>query len=215
MSITFEPAQGIFHIHNKHMSYVIQLINNSYPADVYWGRPIRSGQLGTVIQYTERASFSPNPVKEDRMISFDTLPQEYPAYGTSDFREPAYQVALPNGSTITELVYDSYRIVQGKPVLEGLPSTYVEDDHEAETLEIELVDIVAGLRAILSYTIFVNHAAITRSVRFVNEGRADLKLLRALSMSVDYSHADDGTSLHAWPVSRNGSYYKRISAYLV
>ncbi|MGO4494697.1 alpha-galactosidase [Paenibacillus sp. 2RAB27] len=190
MSISFEPVQGIFHLQNNQMSYVIQLINGSYPAHVYWGRSIRSGQLGTVIQYKERASFSPNPVKGNKTISFDTLPQEYPAYGTSDFREPAYQVAQPNGSTITELVYDKHRIVQGKPVLDGLPSTYVEADHEAETLEIELVDKVAGLRAILSYTIFANHAAITRSVRFINEGTADLKLLRALSMSVDFSHAD-------------------------
>lgn len=190
MSISFEPVQGIFHLQNNQMSYVIQLINGSYPAHVYWGRSIRSGQLGTVIQYKERASFSPNPVKDNKTISFDTLPQEYPAYGTSDFREPAYQVAQPNGSTITELVYDKHRIVQGKPVLDGLPSTYVEADHEAETLEIELVDKVAGLRAILSYTIFADHAAITRSVRFINEGTADLKLLRALSLSVDFPHAD-------------------------
>lgn len=190
MSIKFEPTQGIFHLQNKQMSYVIQLINGMYPAHVYWGRPIRSGQLGTIIQFKERCSFSPNPVKEDRTISFDTLPQEYPAYGTSDFREPAYQVALPNGSTITELVYDKHRIVSGKSALAGLPSTYVETESEADTLEIEMVDKVAGLRAILSYTIFEDHAAITRSVRFINEGPADLRLLRALSMSMDYSHSN-------------------------
>ncbi|OCT12386.1 alpha-galactosidase [Paenibacillus pectinilyticus] len=190
MSISFEPTQGIFHLQNKHMSYVLQIVHSTYLAHAYWGRPIRSGQLGSIIQYTERASFSPNPDTKNRVFSLDTLPQEFPAYGTSDFREPAYQVALPNGSTITELVYDKHRIVQGKPGLEGLPSTYVEADHEAETLEIELVDKLAGLRAILSYTIFANHAAITRSVRFINEGSADLKLLRALSMSLDYAHAD-------------------------
>ncbi|SDO10513.1 alpha-galactosidase [Paenibacillus sp. yr247] len=45
MHISFEPTQGLFHLQNKHMSYVIQLIQNAYPAHVYWGRPIRSGQL--------------------------------------------------------------------------------------------------------------------------------------------------------------------------
>lgn len=190
MRITFEPTQGLFHLQNKHMSYVIQLINSAYPAHVYWGRPIRSGQLASILQFQERCSFSPNPVPENRSISFDTLPQEYPAYGTSDYREPAYQVALPDGSTISELIYDKHRIYQGKPVLEGLPATYVEQDDEAETLELELVDSVIGLRVILTYTIFEQHAAMTRSVRFVNEGSGDLKLLRALSMSLDYQHSD-------------------------
>ncbi|NRF89531.1 alpha-galactosidase [Paenibacillus frigoriresistens] len=190
MRITFEPTQGLFHLQNKQMSYVIQLINSAYPAHVYWGRPIRSGQLASILQFQERCSFSPNPVPEDRSISFDTLPQEYPAYGTSDYREPAYQVALPDGSTISELIYDKHRIYQGKPVLEGLPATYAERDDEAETLELELVDSVIGLRVFLAYTIFEQHAAMTRSVRFVNEGSGDLKLLRALSTSVDYPHSD-------------------------
>ncbi|OPH60747.1 alpha-galactosidase [Paenibacillus ferrarius] len=190
MSISFEATQGLFHLQNKHMSYVIQLIHNAYPAHVYWGRPIRSGQLGSIIQYRERCSFHPNPVVEDRKITFDTMPQEYPAYGTSDYREPAYQVALTNGSTITELVYENHRIYQGKPVLEGLPATYVEQEEEAETLELALIDKLIGLRVFLSYTIFKDHAAITRSVRFVNEGNADLKLLRAYSTSVDFSHGD-------------------------
>ncbi|MDQ0874925.1 alpha-galactosidase [Paenibacillus sp. V4I3] len=190
MRITFEPTQGLFHLQNMQMSYVIQLINSAYPAHVYWGRPIRSGQLASILQFQERCSFSPNPVPEDRSISFDTLPQEYPAYGTSDYREPAYQVALPDGSTISELIYDKHRIYQGKPVLEGLPATYVEQDDEAETLELELVDSVIGLRVILTYTIFEQHAAMTRSVRFVNEGPGDLKLLRALSMSLDYQHSE-------------------------
>ncbi|TXK81880.1 alpha-galactosidase [Paenibacillus sp. N3.4] len=190
MTISFEPTQGLFHLQNKQMSYVIQLVHALYPAHVYWGRPIRSGQLASILQYQERCSFSPNPIAHDRNISFDTLPQEYPAYGTSDYREPAYQVALPNGSTITELVYDKHRIYKGKPQLEGLPSTYVEHEEEAETLELELQDAAIGLRVILSYTLFEGHAALTRSVRFINEGSAVLKLLRALSMSLDYSHSD-------------------------
>jgi alpha-galactosidase len=188
MQITFEQKQGIFHLQNNQMSYVIQLVQNAYPAHVYWGRPIRSGQLASILQFHERCSFSPNPVPEDRSISFDTLPQEYPAYGTSDYREPAYQVALSDGSTITELIYDKHRIYAGKPTLEGLPATYIEHEDEAQTLELELLDALIGLRVILSYTIFDKHAAMTRSVRFVNEGIADVKLLRALSMSLDYSH---------------------------
>ncbi|UJF36373.1 alpha-galactosidase [Paenibacillus hexagrammi] len=157
-----------------------------YPAHVYWGKSIRPGQLPFILQYVERCSFSPNPLPEDRTISLDTLPQEYPAYGTSDFREPAYQTALQNGSTISELVYQAHRIYSGKPKLEGLPATYTEIDEEAQTLELELIDNVTGLRVVLMYTVFEEHAAIARSVKFINGGSEDIKLLRALSMSVDF-----------------------------
>ncbi len=189
MSIQFHSTDQIFHLQSKQTSYVFQLVNG-FPAHVYWGRSIREGQLAGIIQYRERASFSPNPFPEDRTISHDTLPMEYPAYGSGDFRHPAYQIQLPNGTTITEALYRQHRIFSGKPSLEGLPATYVEQDSEADTLELELFDPVAGLTIILAYTIFNDLDAITRSVRFINNGTDDLNILRALSLSVDFNHAE-------------------------
>ena len=71
---------------------------------------------------------------------------QYPAYGNSDFRSPAYPGAAgENGSTITDLRYKSHRIFKGKKVLEGLPSTYVEREEEAESLEVILLMRLCGL----------------------------------------------------------------------
>jgi alpha-galactosidase len=189
MSIQFHSSDQIFHLKGKQTSYVLQLVKG-FPAHVYWGRTIREGQLASIIQYRERASFSPNPFPENRSISLDTLPLEYPAYGSGDFRHPAYQVQLPNGTTITEALYRQHRIFSGKPELEGLPATYVQQAAEADTLELELFDQVAGLTIILTYTIFKELDAITRSVRFINEGIQDLNIQRALSMSVDFHHSE-------------------------
>lgn len=189
MSIHFDSSNQIFHLQGKQTSYVFQLVNG-FPAHVYWGRTIREGQLARIIQYRERASFSPNPFPENRTISLDTIPLEYPAYGSGDFRHPAYQVQLPNGTTITEALYRQHRIFSGKPKLEGLPATYVEQAEEADTLELELFDPIAELTIILTYTIFNELDAITRSVRFINEGTQDLNILRALSMSMDFHHSD-------------------------
>jgi len=50
------------------------------------------------------------------------------------------------------------------------------------------VDKVTGLMARLSYTVFENLNAITRSVNFKNNGNENLKLLRALSMSIDFDN---------------------------
>ncbi len=153
----------------------------------YWGRKIREENLQGLLVYTERSSFSPNPYPEDRTISFDTLPQEYPAYGGGDFRHPAFQVQLEDGSTVAEFACTAHRIFSGKPELEGLPSTYAEREDEAQTLELTLKDELSGLEAVLSYTVFAAHDAIARSVRLTNGGRSPLRLLRAMSASVDFN----------------------------
>lgn len=186
MGIQYDSDKRIFHLQSNETSYVIQLLHIGIPAHVYWGRKIRSGGLETILQRAERCSFSPSPFPEDMSLSYDTLTQEYPAYGVGDFRHPAYQIQAENGATTSEAVYDKHRIFKGKPSLEGLPATYAEHEDEAETLELELLDATAGLRIILSYTVFNELNAITRSVRFVNEGTDSLKLLRGLSMSIDF-----------------------------
>ncbi|WP_379134833.1 alpha-galactosidase [Paenibacillus sp. sgz500958] len=190
MGIQFDSQQRIFHLQSNETSYVIQLLSQGIPAHVYWGRKIRSGALATIIQRTERCSFSPSPFPDDMSVSYDTLLQEYPSYGVGDFRHPAYQIQDGQGHTASEAIYDTHRIYKGKPSLEGLPSTYIEQESEAETLELELVDQAIGLRIILSYTVFEHLNAITRSVRFINEGSNTLNLLRGLSMSVDFQGSD-------------------------
>ncbi|MFC0215196.1 alpha-galactosidase [Paenibacillus chartarius] len=190
MPIHYDAGSRTFHLQTSGTSYAMQVIKTGVLTHLYWGSKVRGTSLDKLLQTASRASFSPTPFPEDGSISFDSLPQEYPAYGTSDFRHPAYQVQLANGSTVTELLYRSHRIIAGKPALAGLPATYVEADDEADTLEIELVDDTAGLKAVLSYTAFRHFDAITRSVRFENIGGQPLRLLRALSASVDFPHRD-------------------------
>ncbi|RKP57227.1 alpha-galactosidase [Cohnella endophytica] len=188
MGIHYNAEHRLFHLQSPNTSYILQLNEKGVPMHVYWGRRVAEAPWDGMMVFRERASFSPNPYPEDRSISFDTLPQEYPSYGTSDFRHPAYQVQLEDGTTITELAYVGHRILAGKPKLDGLPSTYAEKDEEAQTLELELADAVTGLKVVLSYTVFEEHDAIARSVNLTNGGAKTLRLLRALSGSVDFRH---------------------------
>ncbi|QJD82234.1 alpha-galactosidase [Cohnella herbarum] len=188
MAIRYNAEHRVFHLQGPNISYVIQLNNYGVPMHAYWGRKVSDAPWEGMFDFQERASFSPNPYPDDRSVSFDTLPQEYPAYGASDFRHPAYQVQLEDGTTITELAYVEHRIIAGKPKLQGLPSTYTERDEEAQTLELELQDVKTGLHVVLSYTVFEEHDAIVRSAKLVNKGGTTLRLLRALSGSVDFRH---------------------------
>ncbi len=185
MGVVFDAKEQIFHLQGKDTSYCLQIVREGYLAHLYWGQKIKNYTGSNPIRFVSR-SFSPNPVPSDRTFSLDTLPQEYPAYGNTDFRAPAYQVQLENGSTISNLRFQKQRIYRGKPQLHGLPATYVEDEHEAETLEVMLEDSQIGLMVVLTYTVFENDNVITRSARFYNQGSHTVKILRALSASVDF-----------------------------
>lgn len=167
------------------MSYVMQLVKGGYLGHVYWGKKIKSFHGSNPIVFVGR-SFSANPDPADHSFSLETLPQEYPAYGNTDFRTPAYHIQLENSSTITDLRYREHKIFKGKPKLEGLPATHVEEENEAETLEVVLEDSLIGLQVILMYTVYEQFNVLTRSVRFKNKGSSTLKILRALSANVDF-----------------------------
>lgn len=185
MGIYVDKEERLFHLYGKQTSYVMQVIRDGYLVHLYWGKKVKNYRGSNKIVFMDRG-FSPNPDHKDRTFSLDTLPQEYPAYGNGDFRNPAVQVQEESGSTITDLRYKRHHISKGKPTLDGLPATYVENEMEAETLEIVLEDKILNLEVVLVYTIFEELDMITRSVKFNNIGKHKLRVLRALSMGVDF-----------------------------
>jgi alpha-galactosidase len=189
MSIMFFQEAACFHLQSRDTSYIIHLVRGQYLASSYWGGRLSSWHDPSSPPLVERA-FSPSSEPGDRSFSLDVLPQEFPAFGNGDFRSPAIQIQQEDGSTITDLRYRSHRILAGKPRLEGLPSVSVDEDVEADTLEITLMDELIGLEAVLSYTAFRDFDAITRSVRLRNLGSRPLRVLRVLSASCDFSRAD-------------------------
>jgi alpha-galactosidase len=169
-------------------AYSIQLTASGRPAHLHWGATISpDDDLGGVLAPIGRA-FSPSPAGEGPDFSLDTLPQELPVYGNTDFRVPALEVYQPlTGSRILDLRYRGYRIISGKPAIVGLPSTHTAPNDGAETLILELEDALLGLRAELLYTVFPGHPVVVRSLRLTHAGRAPLILRRALSCSLDFS----------------------------
>ena len=195
MVIFYNKSQNIFHLQAKDTSYVIKILKSGHLGHVYWGAQIKKDRdLSHLIRHKERILepyLSPEDEEfHDESYSLDMIPQEYPAYGHTDYRQPAYHVELENGSRISDLRYQSHKIKQGKEELAGLPATYVEDENEAETLKIKLKDEVTNLEVVLSYTVYEKFSAITRSAKFINKGQENINLNRVLSASVDFNEAD-------------------------
>ena len=189
MSIIFDKMQNSFILQAKSSTYIIKVYRDKYLSHIYWGGKISNPEVAFIENSATRCSFNAC-VDEEGHFSPDNRPSEYPSYGNTDLRMPAYQVKLPNGTRITDLAYKSYEIIQGKPRLNGLPAVYTESDAEADTLLITLKDELIGLEVILSYTVFAEYDAVIRSTKISNKGKADLELLRALSMSIDFDHAE-------------------------
>jgi alpha-galactosidase len=187
--IHFDAQQRVFHLQTERSSYLVQILRDGYLVHLHWGGRVQQYHGGNAPVHLDRG-FSPCPDEADRTFSPDSFPQEYPTFGTGDFRTPACQVLREDGSTVGDLRYLSHRIKAGKPALEGLPSVYTEDAAEAQTLEIDLQDPADGVCVTLSYTVLRDFDVITRSVRFHNGGKAPVRLLRALSASVDFRDAD-------------------------
>ncbi|KAI8161078.1 Alpha-galactosidase 2 [Colletotrichum sp. SAR 10_70] len=115
--------------------------------------------------------------------------REYPDLGRGDFRVPALQIRETAGYTISDLQYRSHRVVQGKPGLPGLPSTF-GTENDVSTLVVSLFDNYSSIAVDLSYSIFPKYDAIVRSVNITNEGQGNITVEKAASLSVDLPFDD-------------------------
>ncbi len=188
--IQYHETTKTFHLNNGKISYLMKVLPNGALGQLYFGKAIQDSECFDHLFEQHHRPMSAWVFEGDKLFSLDHTRQEYPSYGTTDFRHPAVEVIQPNGSRITDFIYVSHTVTPGKHALEGLPATYCEQGDEAETLTIRLEDRLLGLAAELSYTLFAQHAALARSVRFVNSGTQELHLTHAMSLSLDLPDSD-------------------------
>ncbi|MDD3117868.1 MAG: alpha-galactosidase [Victivallales bacterium] len=190
MSISYQEQERIFVLQTPHTTYAMQLAASGHLRHLYWGKKLEQA-LPDGLYVPRNRSFSPWMADDPESMSLlDSASFEYPVFGCGDFRIPALELRLANGTSASDLRYREHRIQSGKPGLPGLPATYVEDEAEAETLTVVLIDAVAGLEVELAYTAFRDHDAIARSVRVRNVSDAALRLEKIASAAVDLERAD-------------------------
>lgn len=189
MGIVYHEGSKEFHLYNKEVSYVFKILRNNQLGQLYFGKAIRDRESFEHLDQARGCILAPGVFKGDLDFSMEVIKQEYPAYGTGDYRDPAYQIRSENGSRITDFQYVSHRIFQGKPELEGLPATY-GTEQEVTTLEIILEDEVLQCVMVLNYHLYENLPVITRSTGFINRGQEKLHIERAMSLSLDLYDAN-------------------------
>lgn len=182
MTIEWRADDRQFHLSNDRLSVVLRVYEDGSIGHLHLGGPLPLGrsyrQLGP----------DPFPGFANRVGA--PVPLAYPTAGTGDFRVPALVATAADGSTALSLRFVSHRVSAGKPDLPGLPSTYVEESAEAETLEITLADAPTGIEVDLRFTLFAGRPVIARSAVVRNAGIAAVDLDVAMSLAVDLPDSD-------------------------
>ena len=110
------------------------VLPNGQMGQLYFGKKLRDREDFSFLLETASRPMSSCAFDTDKRFSLEHIRQEYGVFGSTDYRSPAVEVVQANGSRISDFQFQSYEIRQGKPVLEGLPATYTEEEDEAQTL---------------------------------------------------------------------------------
>ena len=175
-TVSVTCKNGIYTLSGGDVSYVLYVTEEKQLLNLYWGKRLPEGAL------------EPELSDWPGFASFDLptyhLPWEVPALGQGWYGEPAVDVVNAQGDHVMDLRFVDARILPGKQPLRGLPATYVEEDSEATTLEIELADPLTAMQVTLRYAVYEKTGAITRSMCVTNAGTDPVSLRGALSASV-------------------------------
>lgn len=121
MGIVFNENSGEFHLYNHNISYLIKILRNGQMGQLYFGKRIPlKNDYGYLIENRYRPTTS-YMYDGDYSFTLEHLKQEYPAYGTTDFRMPALEILQPNGSRITDFKYVSHKIYRGSRLWKDSP----------------------------------------------------------------------------------------------
>ena len=189
----FSEEVTVLRMDNGLITYACGITQEGYLLHCYYGESIGDDDISYLMRLAEHP-FTPNGNNRDRLVFMDARYFEFPCHGTGDYREPCLMVLDEDGMSTCDLRFRSYRTMKGKPALRQkgvscIPATYAAGD-EAETLIVTLEDTHCDITVELTYTMFADLPAVTRSARVINRGRNDIRIQRLLSGCVDWDRSN-------------------------
>ena len=160
---------------------------------LYYGRKLSLHNGKGIETLVEKQTFAPgntNVYDEQRKnISLEDVRLEMSSYGKGDIREPFVEVIYADGSYTSDFIFEDAEIRKEKPEFETLPGSY-DETGEVEWLRVRLRDKHYNLVLEFNYYVFEECDVITRNAKLINESNDAVKLLRLLSLQIDYDTPD-------------------------
>ena len=169
-----------FHLQGRNISYIMAVDSFGNLIHIHYGRKLHDKDYDkTNTKYVDWAAYDENN------ITLENTQQEYPSYGHTDLRNPAYTVKNVDGNSISQLKYKDYTIKENYiPEIEGMPSVFI-GNKSAQTLEITLEDKISGVEVVLSYSVFDDYDVILRNTRIHNISDSTIEIDSAYSANLD------------------------------
>lgn len=190
MSIIYHEKTKTFHLYNEKISYLMKVARNGHLINLYFGKRIKDRDDYDYLFEKAKRAMSVATYEDDETFCPDFMRLEYPCYGNGDFRAPAFELSQPNGSRLSDFVFDHYIIQPGKLSMTGLPHVYCEEETEMTTLVVSFSDPVTNVTMELHYTIDEKRPVIMRHVVFTNQSEHTYYLNKAMSLSLDLVDAN-------------------------
>lgn len=174
-----------FHLMGRNVSYIMAVDEAGNLLHVHYGKKLRDKDYSKLKKgWTDWAAYA------DDNRTLEICRQEYPSYGHTDLRHPAYIVNNAESNNVNQLKYKSYEIKGNyAPKIDGMPSLFA-GDRSVQTLEITLKDDITGLEAVLLYTVFDEYNVILRSTVLRNVSDGFMAVESAYSASIDIAKGD-------------------------
>lgn len=183
-TIMYNEEMNYFHLSNNTISYIIGVEKDRYLSHLYFGNKVSNYNRCNSILEIDRG-FAINPEFDDRKFSQTTLNQEYSSIGYGDFRNPAFLFEQIDGSHTFDFRYKSYTIIDGKEYSDDYPHIKANKG-ECKTLKLVLLDCVADVELILSYTILQNVSTVVRKVEVHNNSSESVWVNKIDSCMMDF-----------------------------
>jgi alpha-galactosidase len=169
-----------FHLQGRNISYIMAVDSFGNLIHIHYGRKLHDKDYDkTNTKYVDWAAYDENN------ITLENTQQEYPSYGHTDLRNPAYTVKNVDGNSISQLKYKDYTIKENYiPEIEGMPSLFI-GNKSAQILEITLEDKISGVEVVLSYSVFDDYDVILRNTRIHNISDSTIEIDSAYSANLD------------------------------
>jgi alpha-galactosidase len=182
--ITTGPDGITVHLATPSYSYALGVLDGRFIAHLYWGSPL--GAAGPETDALVHPSSPPYLAVQTTGYSLDTLPQEYPVWGTGEQRRGALEATLADGTEALRLEYVEHEVMEGTRFPAGLPA--LRSDHRlgpAQTLRVRLGDPRGDLTVDLFYIVLEESAVLLRWSRVINGSDGPVTLRQAASASWD------------------------------
>ena len=167
------------HLQGKSTSYIMTVGEHNDLLHYYYGKKLADREYKAIAMKDEnQCAFLPEG------YTLENYRQEYPSYGYSDLKSPAYDVFNSDGNNISMLKVTDIKTKDGVYNPCGLPHI-LQKDNTAQTSYITLCDEVINLEVTLIYTVFDEYDVIIRSAKFKNLSDKPIRIDRAYSSCLE------------------------------